>query len=160
MTLYDSIMIAQETIKRMWEMVPSGLSDNEPTVAERDETVRRGLPPALPQTDTSNLQNLYLTMGSLALQAGNPELALRDLAQGVELTLCGQELTVSASASGSDITVFYSFKDLFQVIIMHLQYAWLENTGDFGRRLKIESALLEVTKSEYDIVRFRTYTLS
>lgn len=139
-------------------MVPAGSPSATAATPEQRDILRSGLPPALPLTDISNLQNLYLTMGSLALQAGNLEGALRDYTHGVELTLCGPDLTANPQLSGDASSVTYTLKNMFQAINMHVQYIWLENSGDHARRLKTESALLEATNSEYNIDRFRKYT--
>lgn len=139
-------------IQRMWLGDPSA-NDGLPTA-------RAGrLPPMVSLADMYKLQSLYLTLGSLALEANRPDVALQDFARGVEIILCGPAKASSDDNSANPRMLRYTFRDLCKVISMHIQYIWLENSGTEESLSRCRQALLSETQGEYDAEKFRSNSL-
>jgi hypothetical protein len=139
-------------IQRMWLGIPSA-SDGRPSARVGQ------LPPMVSLADMYKLQSLYLTLGSLAVEANRPDLALHDFARGVEVVLCGPAKVSSVDESASPRTLRSTFRDLCTVISMHIQYIWLEKSGTEEALARCRRALFSQTKGQYDMEKFRSNAL-
>ncbi|KAK9895856.1 hypothetical protein P389DRAFT_70989 [Cystobasidium minutum MCA 4210] len=107
----------------------------------------------IPLRDICKLQGVMLTMGALAMQSGQPEVALADYVHGIEMVLCRQSMSAESGDEGAHTKeglLTYTLSDLVKAINFHVQYLWLEKSAGQKHALTCHRNLLAATSGLVD----------
>lgn len=117
------------------------------------------LPPCVPVSDCAKMQKVFLTMGALAREAGNLQMAFLDYVNGIEVALSRTGGDQSAAGDAVPLGAPYTFRELLDALNYHVQLTWLAKSADPAEASNFRQALREETGGAVEISQMRENAL-